>query len=218
MPARFDLVVFDWDGSLFDSTRAISRSIQLACADLGLPVPSDQRASYVIGLGLRDALEYAVPDLTPAQLPAMLERYRHHYQRQDRDIDLFPGARELLAALRARGHRLGVATGKSRAGLDRALAQAGLAHVFEATRCADETRPKPDPAMLRELGLRLAVPAGRTVMIGDTTHDLRMARDAGVAGLAVTYGAHPHADLLAEAPLACLASVAELADWLVTHA
>ena len=215
--AAFDLVVFDWDGTLMDSAPAITRSIRNACADLGLPVPSDERASYVIGLGLRDALEYAVPDLTREQLPAMLERYRHHYGLQDAAIGLFDGVREMLDGLAARRRLLGVATGKSRAGLDRVLASTGLTDRFHATRCADETRPKPDPAMLLELLERLDIAPERALMIGDTTHDLRMAKSAGVASLAVSYGAHPRTALLDEGALACVDSVAALRDWLAAR-
>src|SRR5271168_2257584 len=132
MSRRFELIVFDWDGTLMDSTSTIASSIQRACADLGLPVPSDEQASHVIGLGLSDALAHAVPDLPPHQLPRMLERYRHHYLSRDAELVLFGGARELLAELRAAGHALAVATGKTRVGLARSLEQSGLSESFDA--------------------------------------------------------------------------------------
>lgn len=218
MPEHFDLIVFDWDGTLMDSTSTIALSIQLACQDLGLPVPSDQVAQHVIGLGLTDALAYAVPALSPHELPRMVARYRHHYLARDGALVLFEGVQELLAALHERGHRLAVATGKSRVGLERALDQTGTAHWFDATRTADEARPKPEPAMLFDLLERLQVPAERTLMIGDTTHDLQMAARAGTAGLGVAYGAHPAQALYAEQPLAVVHSVAELTQWLAHNA
>ncbi len=214
MPRQFDLVIFDWDGTLMDSTPAIAGSIQRACADLGLPVPSDRQASHVIGLGLSDSLAYAVPSLTPALLPRMLERYRHHYlQRQD-ELVLFEGIAEMLAELRAAGHHLAVATGKNRIGLDRVMRDSGLSDAFHATRCADETRSKPDPAMLFELLNHFEVAPQRAVMIGDTSHDLLMAARAGTAAVGVTWGAHPGEELRALSPLACHDHVNDLRAWL----
>jgi len=215
MPRPFDLVVFDWDGTVVDSTAMIARSIQKAAADLGLVVPSLEQASHVIGLGLHDALAAAVPDLNPDRIDAFTDRYRHHYVATEPEIVLFTGIRELLVQLAESGAVLAVATGKSRRGLDRAFAATGLGMFFSASRCADETHPKPHPAMLRELGGELAVAAQRTVMIGDTTHDLAMARSAGTASIGVTYGAHPRAHLEAEGALALVDSVLELHPWLL---
>ena len=187
---HFDLIVFDWDGTLMDSTAHITRSIQAACRDLGLPVPADEAASYVIGLGLRDALQIAAPTLDPSDYPRLADRYRYHFLLKDSQIELFKGARELLEELRDAGYLLAVATGKSRVGLNRALDAAGLMRMFDGTRCADETFSKPHPAMLHELTRELGQDLGRTVMIGDTTHDLQMAQNAGTAGIGVAYGAH----------------------------
>ena len=211
---RFDLIVFDWDGTLMDSTATIASSIQRACADLGLPVPSNERANHVIGLGLADALAYAVPDMTEDLVPRMVERYRHHYLSRDADLVLFPGVREIIVALKDKGHFVAVATGKSRAGLDRAMNACGLRPLFDATRCADECRSKPDPQMLWELGDELGVRSDRMLMIGDTTHDLQMAVNAGAHGLAVSYGAHLHETLDGLGALAVLASPGELYAWL----
>ena len=174
---RFDLIAFDWDGTLMDSTAVITTSIQYACADLGLPVPSRESASHVIGQGLVDALKYAVPALPPEMIPAMVERYRHHYLTRDGDIPLFPGVRELIVSLKEAGYYVAVATGKSRVGLERALDASGLRPLFDATRCADESRSKPDPQMLLDLGDELGVRRNRTLMIGDTTHDLQLAQN-----------------------------------------
>lgn len=215
---RFDLIVFDWDGTLMDSTPTIAKCIQLASKDLGLPVPDDSAASHVIGLGLKDALSYAVPTLDPADYPRLAERYRYHFLTRDAELVLFPGVREMLEALHAEHYFLGVATGKTRVGLNRALAATGITALFDATRCADETFSKPHPAMLQELTRELGQDMGRTVMIGDTTHDLQMAVNAGAAGIGVCYGAHPADSLRAMEPVHCAKSIADLSDWLLTHA
>ncbi|MDS4012861.1 MAG: HAD-IA family hydrolase [Candidatus Accumulibacter sp.] len=218
MGARFDLLVFDWDGTLLDSAGAIVRAIQSASRDLGLPVPSEERARHVIGLGLRDALQHVLPDLPPARYPQLVERYRQHYLARDHELRLFDGVPELIGALAEAGFLLAVATGKSRLGLQRAFEHSGIGQCFHASRCADECFSKPHPQMLCELMDELAVGAERTLMIGDTTHDLQMARNAGVAALAVSYGAHPAAALDALAPLARLQAIEELAKWLSDNA
>jgi phosphoglycolate phosphatase len=217
-PRRFELVVFDWDGTLFDSTALIVHSIQAACRDLGLPVPDDERASWVIGLSLHGAMAHAVPSITPEQIPQMVERYRFHYIARQHDLTLFPGVLDMLHALKKRHHWLAVATGKSRTGLDEALHAVELRGVFDGTRTADETRSKPDPQMLNELMRQFGTPPERTLMIGDTTHDLQLAANAGAPSIAVSYGAHQTSEFAAHAPLIVAKTVAELADWLDTHA
>jgi phosphoglycolate phosphatase len=215
---RYSLLVFDWDGTLIDSAGTIVWCIQSACRDLGLPVPDDARASHVIGLGLGDALAYAIPGLAPGEYGLVVERYRHHFRSRDPQIPLFPGTEAMLAGLRARGHVLAIATGKSRAGLARALDNTGLRPLFASSRCADQCAPKPAPDMLLELMDELGTTDTNTLMIGDTVHDLQMAAHAGVPAVAVSYGAHPRADLTALAPIACAASVAELTLWLKHNA
>jgi phosphoglycolate phosphatase len=214
---RFDLIVFDWDGTLFDSTRLIAQCIQSACLDIGVTVPSDEDASYVIGLGLHDALQHAAPGLPPERYPELGERYRHHYWARQHELLLFPGTLEMLQALRTRQHLLAVATGKSRRGLDEALAHAQLRSLFDATRTADETASKPDPLMLMQLMAELGVAPERTLMIGDTTHDLRLAANAGAPGVAVSYGAHDSRAFEPHAPLFVARSTRELHDWLLAH-
>ena len=218
MAKRFELLVFDWDGTLLDSAGAIVDAIKAACRDLDLPEPPDERARHVIGLGLGDALRHAVPELPEARYAQMVDRYRHHYLSRDHELQLFGGAVELIAELSAAGCVLAVATGKSRLGLDRALKTSGLGAYFTSSRCADECFSKPHPQMLEELMLEFAVRPERTLMIGDTTHDLQMAKNAGVNALAVDYGAHPAAALDALTPLARLQNVEELAAWLRTNA
>ena len=215
---RFNLIVFDWDGTLVDSTTLIGESLQHACRELGLPVPDDAAARYVIGLGLADAMQLVAPDLPPERYPELGARYGEHYLAREPEIPLFAGARELLAELDAAGYLLAVATGKTRAGLARSMERIGLDGVFHATRCADEGLPKPHPDMLLHLMERLAVEPRATLMIGDTTHDLDLAQNAGAAGLAVTYGAHPPEGLARRAPLASVDSVAELRAWLARNA
>lgn len=215
---QFDLIVFDWDGTLMDSTATIVRCIQSAARDLHLPVPSDSAASHVIGLGLAEAMQAAMPDIAPALYPRMVERYRYHFLTKDHELVLFKGAREMLADLNNEGYFLAVATGKSRVGLNRALNACGLLALFDATRCADETFSKPHPAMLQELTRELGQDMRRTVMIGDTTHDLMMANNAGAAGIAVEFGAHPVAQLQTCNPLFSARSIPELHAWLLEHA
>ena len=215
---KYELVVFDWDGTLLDSAGAIVKAIQAACRDLDLPVPDHARASHVIGLGLADAMRHAVPDLAPENYQGMIDRYRFHYLSGDHALTLFDGVPAMLARLQAAGHILAVATGKSRLGLERALDHSGLRPFFSASRCADECHSKPHPQMLEELMAEFGISAGATVMIGDTSHDLLMAKNAGVDALAVTYGAHPHDHLREHAPLACLHDVAELDAWLMSNA
>lgn len=214
---RFDLIVFDWDGTLMDSTATIATCIQAAARDLGLKVPSREQASFVIGLGLQEALQAALPDLDPRRYPALVERYRYHYLTKDKGLTLFDGVREMLSDLSQRGYFLAVATGKSRVGLNRALDAANLFSLFDATRCADETFSKPHPAMLQELTRELGQDMMRTVMIGDTTHDLQMAANAGASGVAVRYGAHDGTELDALGPLYAATSVPELHQWLIDH-
>lgn len=215
---KFDLIVFDWDGTLMDSTGTIVACIQAAAKDLGLPVPDNKAASYVIGLSLQSAMETVLPNLDPKYYPRIVERYRYHYLTKDKGLTLFDGVREMLGDLSQQGYFLAVATGKSRVGLHRALEATKLASLFDATRCADETFSKPHPAMLQEITRELGQDMARTVMIGDTTHDLQMARNAGAAGIAVHYGAHPPEELQALAPLYSAKNVAELHAWLNDNA
>lgn len=215
---RYPLIVFDWDGTLADSTQAIALSIQAACVDMGCPAPTLEAARHVIGLGLHEAMAYLVPGLSPGDYAQMIQRYRAHWLPRDPQVELFPGSVALLAKLAERGHMLAIATGKSSAGLRRALQATAVADFFAATRCADQCASKPAPDMLHELMQELATLPEHTLMIGDTTHDLQMARHAGVDGLAVCHGAHSR-DRLAELnPLACLDDTAQLELWLREHA
>jgi len=201
-----------------DSTSTIVQCIQASAKDLGLPVPGDLLASHVIGLGLQEAMQAVMPDVEPKYHARMAERYRYHYLSSDHQLTLFPGVHEMLEDLSQQAYFLAVATGKSRVGLNRSLNAVKLLSLFDATRCADETFSKPHPAMLQELTRELGQDIRRTVMIGDTSHDLQMANNAGAAGVAVQYGAHPMEQLQACNPLYSAASVAELHQWLNENA
>lgn len=218
MPKAYKLLVFDWDGTVMDSAGVIVSSLQQACLDLGLEAPSGERARHVIGLGLRDALSHIAPSLPESEYEALSLRYRTHFLAQDLSIPLFPGALGAVQDLHARGFSLAVATGKSRHGLDRVLAQTGLGGYFHYTRCADEGYSKPHPGMLQDIMQRLSYEPHETLMIGDTSHDLQMAINAGVDAVAVAYGAHTKEDLLAYRPLLCAATFKELHQCLIAHA
>ena len=214
---RFDLIAFDWDGTLFDSTAIIARCIQAAVRDVGGKVPTYEAASYVIGMGLMQALAHAAPDVPKERYPQLGDRYRHHYFAIQHEISLFDGVLPMLADLKANGLLLTVATGKSRRGLDDALATSALAGTFDASRTADQTAGKPDPLMLLELMAEFDVLPERTLMIGDTTHDLQMALNAGCASLGVSYGAHEPAAFDVLRPLYVAHTVAQLHGWLRSH-
>ena len=219
MPRKqFDLIVFDWDGTLMDSTATIVKCIQGAAKDLGLPIPNREQAAHVIGLGMAEAMQVAMPGLDPKVYPRIVERYRYHYLAKDHELTLFDGVLEMLQDLSQQGYFLAVATGKSRVGLNRSLNAAGLLSTFDATRCADETFSKPHPAMLQELTRELGQDLRRTVMIGDTTHDLMMAQNAGSSGIAVEYGAHPLDQLSACKPVFSAHDVPQLHQWLNENA
>jgi len=217
-PRRFDLIAFDWDGTLFDSTAIIVRCIQAAVRDVGGTVPTDKEASYVIGMALTQALAHAAPDVPPEKYNDLGNRYRFHYIQHQDDLSLFEGVLPLLNDLRERGHLLTVATGKSRRGLDEALHSVDLRGVFDGSRTADQTAGKPHPLMLQELMAEFDVAPERLLMIGDTTHDLQMAVNAGCASVGVSYGAHEPDVFHALNPLHVAYSVRELHDWLLLNA
>ena len=213
---KYQVIVFDWDGTILDSPAAIAECIQAACGDLGLEVPDRSRASHVIGLGMQELMRAIAPGLPPGRYGEFVEAYRKHFRAREPAMRVFPGMRELLVDLSGTA-LLGIATAKSRRGLERALDATGLRPHFRASRCADETHPKPHPAMLLEILGELSVSPQNALMIGDTSHDLEMARAAGVDALAVAYGAHPEQGLRACGPMGCFGDVASLAQWLKTN-
>ena len=214
---RFDAIAFDWDGTLFDSTAIIVRCIQLAVRDVGGQPPSQNTAAYVIGMGLMQALAYAAPDVPKEKHQELENRYRFHYWKHQNDLSLFEGVLPMLTELRARGYMLAIATGKSRRGLDEVMQVEDLCDFFAATRTADETAGKPNPLMLQELMVELGVKASRLLMIGDTTHDLELASNAGCACVAVSYGAHAPSFFDKYQPLFTAKSTVDLHHWLIQN-
>ena len=213
MQNNYDLIIFDWDGTLANSTQLIVDAICKGSTEVGLPEPSQSAASGIIGLGFREAayeLFGRIPDLKLAELTV---RYTHYYGLGEDHIPLFDGVPETIAHLTQKGVPLAVATGKGRRGLNKALANSGIAHHFVATRCVDECQSKPHPQMIMELMDEVAATPERTLMVGDTSFDLQMAKNANVASLGVTYGAHPLERLLPHAPLAHFEKFTDLSLW-----
>lgn len=218
MPKRYDLIVFDWDGTLVDSTQLIVDSILAASADVGLRQPEPSAARNIIGLGLPEALRTLFGELSDDQRRQITERYRYHYFAQDHAVPLFDGVSEAIATLVEQGFMLGVATGKGRNGLNQSMHRCGLHPHFLATRCVDECFSKPHPQMLLEIMDELGAVPERTLMIGDTSYDLQMAKNAGVDSIAVSYGAQALDDLLPYGPVAHFDKFTNLNRWLIMNA
>jgi len=216
MQRAFELLVFDWDGTLMDSAAHIVASMHNAVRDVGLEPLSDDSVSNLIGLGLKEAIETLLPEQDKDIRQAVFDRYRYHFLADD-PTQPFDGAEDILAVLNDEGYLLAVATGKGRPGLERVLESTGFGQYFVETRCADETCSKPHPQMLNEIMEVLDVPPDRTLMIGDTEYDMQMANAAGVAPLAVDYGVHDRDRLMQCNPLGYLMSIRELPDWLIEH-
>lgn len=187
------LYIFDWDGTLCDSLSLITSSISQSCEKLGLPVRSEEENRSIIGLGLKEALEHLYPEVSEAQINELRLVYRDHYLAGDKSqpSQLYAGVEEVLDELLSQGHRLAVATGKSRQGLDRVLGDLNMHRYFQHSRCADETRSKPHPLMLQQILEESGIHPEETIMVGDTDFDLLMARSASVQAVGVSYGAHP---------------------------
>jgi phosphoglycolate phosphatase len=213
----YELVIFDWDGTLMDSTAVIAAALQSACRDVSIAVPTDRDARFVIGLGAADTFRHVAPDLDEEGRRRLSERYRHHFLARESEAPLYEGVREMLTDLHGRGRRLAVATGKARRGLDRALDATGLRPWFEATRCADEGFAKPHPDMLLMLMDITGVEPRHALMVGDTTHDLELAANAGVDAISVSYGAHDEELLSSRPAKARISSVEQLHRWLAEN-
>jgi phosphoglycolate phosphatase len=212
---NYQLLVFDWDGTLMDSAGRIVASLTQAFSDIGAEPPARERCRDIIGLGLEEAMLRLWPESSAVQRSVLVDRYRYHYLgANETPTPLFPGVAAVVESLHDAGYLMAVATGKSRRGLDAALEESGLGRWFHGTRCADETFSKPHPRMLSELMDEFGVGAEASLMIGDTEYDLRMAANAGVDAVAVSCGAHEAHRLLAMRPLACLTGVDALPDWL----
>lgn len=215
---QYPLLAFDWDGTLFDSAGSIVLAVQAAAVEIGIEKPSYTQASYVIGLGLHDAMRHIAPDLDEAAIQQFAQSYLRHYRQHAADITLFAGVQDMLNTLKQRGHLLAVATGKSRTGLNEALKISGLHTVFDTTRTADQTASKPNPLMLHEIMNELGCTKAQTLMIGDTSHDLGMAQNTPCASVGVSYGAHQAQGLERFAPKYIAHSIDDLQNWLLQHA
>jgi len=208
------LYIFDWDGTLMNSVSRIVTCLKGAAQELSLEVLSDHHYQHIIGLGLPEAVQTLYPNADEQLQIQMREAYSRHFKAADTSpSDFFPGVVETLDALRADGHKLAVATGKSRAGLNRVLAKLNWQNYFDATRCADETASKPHPLMLQEILIELDHVADDAVMVGDTEFDLLMADNAGMRKVAVSFGAHSAERLSALKPDAMIHHFSELADF-----
>lgn len=215
---QYRAVIFDWDGTLLDSTHHIVGALLGACRDLGLREPSREEAGWVIGLSLQAALYRLVPELGADRVDAFVGRYRAHFMALQHEMRLFEGQAQLLRELSAGGAVLGVATGKSRRGLDESIERLGLHDLFHATRTVDEARGKPDPDMLLQLLAELDLAPETVLMVGDTTHDVLMAQAAGMDSLAVAYGAHAPSLLESARPTALAATVPDMQAWIRARA
>ena len=216
MSKLFELIVFDWDGTLMDSEAHIINSMQCAFDDVGMDSVTDGSVRNIIGLGMREAVEKLLPKISNDNYESIVDRYRYHFFADD-SCEPFDGAGDVLEDLYDQGYLLAVATGKGRQGMDRAFASTGFGKYFIESRCADETSSKPDPQMLNEIVEILDVPHNKSLMVGDTEYDLEMANAAGIASLGVDYGAHERDRLLECKPLDCLTSIQELPEWLQRH-
>ena len=215
MQKQFDLIVWDWDGTLADSTGMITEALLNAAAQVGLPTLSSSKASSIIGLGLREAIHALYGDIPAAQAQALATQYSNNYYAGESSIPLFAGAVDTIKTLNKRGFKLAVATGKGRRGLNLALQHCALTHYFHATRTVDECFSKPHPQMLHELMEALVVLPERTLMIGDTSYDLQMAKNAGVRSVGVTYGAQKAEQWQHLEPLRQFNNFNSLSAWLL---
>ncbi|WBA07826.1 HAD-IA family hydrolase [Salinivibrio kushneri] len=210
--APYSLLIFDWDGTVMDSIGRIVSSLDAAARLTGqLPILPPERLQTMIGLSLEKGYQLLYPDADPAWYDDWIHHYRQQFVHDNpTSCQLFPGVKNTLMSLKAQGFELAVATGKSRAGLDRAMMETGTQDLFAATRCADETASKPDPKMLDEVLVQTGIPRDKALMIGDTGHDMQLAINAGMARLAVTWGVEASASLSAFEPVAVLNSLNEL--------
>lgn len=218
MPKQFDLIVWDWDGTLADSTGMITHAIIKAAEQVGLPATTAQAASNIIGLGLRESIHALYGDIPAEKAQALAAQYNANYYAGESEIPLFAGAADTIMALSKHGFKLAVATGKGRRELNLALEHCGLGNYFHSTRTVDECFSKPHPQMLDELMEYLVVLPERTLMIGDTSYDLHMAKNAGVSSIGVTYGAQPAEQWQHLNPIQQFNDFSSLGQWLLEHA
>jgi len=215
MKDRFDLIIFDWDGTLVDSVDWIVQCLSVAAGKQGREIPSKQAIKNIIGLSIHKALDELFPGIDQNTREQLITCYsQEFFSKQISEQDLFVGVDDMLHKLKQQGYQLAVATGKSRAGLDKAMQGTGLQAFFHITRCADETASKPQTLMLEEIISELAVSRDRVLFVGDSTHDMKMANNANVSAIAVTCGANSLDQLNEFKPLLNLQQTTELLDIL----
>jgi phosphoglycolate phosphatase len=215
MKNRFDVIVFDWDGTLVNTIDWIVHCLQKAGEQCGYLIPEPQAAKDTIGLSIENAVQALYPNADTATNHKLVASYNHAYfSKQLTQDDFFPGVYDMLIHLKESGYQLAVATGKTRAGLTHALAATSTEKIFDITRCADETASKPDPKMLHEIMHHTQATADRTLMVGDSIHDLQMARNANVPSVGVACGANSRESLQQYEPLLCLQQATELLTFI----
>jgi len=210
---KYELIVFDWDGTLIDSAANIVACMQSVIQRMQLPTRSEEQIKHIIGLGMRQAIFELFPDLSEDEIEAFISAYRQQFFSQQQSLP-FPGVEQLLQSLKQAGYALAVATGKGRHGLDLALNNLNMAHYFESTRCADETQSKPHPQMLHEILEDLSLRSEHALMVGDTSYDLDMASTIEMDAVAVCNGVHDREKLNRTSALAFLPDVTHLWKWL----
>jgi phosphoglycolate phosphatase len=211
MKNKFDLIIFDWDGTLIDSIDWIVNCLQTAAKQCDCAIPEVQAAKDVIGLSIGNACSKLFPGVDQETLTRLTASYQQTYLTWEIDRrDLFPGVYDMLVELKQAGYQLAVATGKTRSGLNQALQATDTEKLFSITRCSDETASKPDPLMLHEIMRHTRIANHRSLMVGDSIHDLQMAMNAQISSIAVSCGAHPQHLLQQHSPLMCLQQPAEL--------
>ncbi len=211
---KYQLIIFDWDGTIIDSEAHIIHSMRAAISEQGLALPDEQQVRHIIGLSLDKAILALFPDLPAKDVARLADAYRRHFFNEANDVsELFDGAADVIRDLHAEGYYLAVATGKGRRGLDMALQTTGLEPYFHITRCADETRSKPDPLMLEEILTDLDIESDKAVMIGDTSYDLDMAKNIRMDSIAVTYGMHDRAHLEGSQPTHFIDNIQQLTQF-----
>ncbi|GAA3934728.1 HAD-IA family hydrolase [Litoribacillus peritrichatus] len=216
MENKYDLVIFDWDGTLVDSADLIVGCMQSAFQDASVNVPVGKAVRNIIGLGIKEAIRTLDETIDEDCVELVRQRYGHHFHLRDTgELNVFDGVYSLLDDLSGSRIRSAVATGKSRRGLKRGLAKFKAAHHFEVTRCADETQSKPHPLMLSQILAETSVPLEKAIMVGDSIYDMEMARNIGMDSVAVTYGVHSKDELSAFSPTEYVDNVDQLKLFLL---
>lgn len=215
---KYSLIIFDWDGTLMDSSAYITSCMQVAISECNGELRSDAQVRDIIGLSLAEAIQVLYPDADDFFIQQVVTAFRIQFMLPDREPSaLFEGAQEMLETLVQQGYDLAIATGKSRQGLDKVLSETGLSDYFPITRCADEAFSKPHPKMLEEVLVDHNLNVERALMIGDTEYDIQMANNAKMDSLAVSFGVHDLPRLLRANPLGYVDALIEIPSWLENY-